>query len=644
MSKVILYDKKEKEFSNRGLGTLIDTIECTVKEKKNGMYEAYLEYPLYAPKASFLIEENIFYCSTPRGMQPFRIYRTVPDEETKIKSIYAEHIFYDLASNFIEDTNIVGRNGIGAIQQLLEKTQYSNDFIGFSDIDNIANSRQVRKSPVAAILDTDEDECILNRWGGELQRDKFQVRLLTRYGADRGVVIKYGKNLTGLIVDCDYSSITTRIMPQGYNGLFLPEKYVDSPLIDNYVFPRISKIEFSDIKVKDENSEDGYETKEQAYEALRNEVKKLYSESKIDMPKTTMTVNMIALQDTEEYKNLAILERLYPFDTVTIKHSKLNMNIKVDMNYYEWDSLADKYISMEFASDKSSFVETTATINNVKKKMDELQQSVLQEAKQTATGLINNGLGGYVLKTRDELLIMDTDDINTAQKIWRWNMGGLGYSSTGYNGEFGLAMTADGAIVADFITTGSLNAGIITTGIIKSKDSKSYFNLDNGELVLGKGRIVINNIDDKKVMWVDENGHLATDTLEVFGNSACGVNLHGKGAKYIHFKSDDNKSLFMDFYRGETGHSRMGIYAEDSLSERSYQFFIEPGSNVTDHIPQVIVRGINSTAEANEEAELQVHGRIRAVGKLLIGHGSTERDVGDILSDFAKRLQILESK
>lgn len=168
--------------------------------------------------------------------------------------------------------------------------------------------------------------------------------------------------------------------------------------------------------------------------------------------------------------------------------------------------------------------------------------------------------------------------------------------------------------------------------------------IDKEGLTIKNGAIAIKNSKGGVVMWIDENGHLTTDTLEVFGNSACGVNLHGKGAKYVHFKSDDNKSLFMDFYRGETGHSRMGIYAEDSLSERSYQFFIEPGSNVTDKMPMVIVRGINSTAEANEEAELQVHGRIRAVGKLLIGYGSTERDVGDILSDFAKRLQILESK
>jgi len=168
--------------------------------------------------------------------------------------------------------------------------------------------------------------------------------------------------------------------------------------------------------------------------------------------------------------------------------------------------------------------------------------------------------------------------------------------------------------------------------------------IDKNGLTVKNGAMAIKNSKGETVMWVDENGHLTTDTLEVFGDSACGVNLHGKGAKYIHFKSDDNKSLFMDFYRGETGHSRMGIYAEDSLSERSYQFFIEPGSNVTDKMPMLIVRGINSTVEKNEEAELQVHGQIRAVGKLLIGFGSTERDVGDILSDFAQRLQILEAK
>ena len=89
----------------------------------------------------------------------------------------------------------------------------------------------------------------------------------------------------------------------------------------------------------------------------------------------------------------------------------------------------------------------------------------MQQAIENATKLISGGLGGYVIihsstggNHPDEILIMDTDDINTASKVWRWNKGGLGYSSTGYNGPYALAMTQDGQIVADFITTGTMSA------------------------------------------------------------------------------------------------------------------------------------------------------------------------------------------
>lgn len=97
-------------------------------------------------------------------------------------------------------------------------------------------------------------------------------------------------------------------------------------------------------------------------------------------------------------------------------------------------------------------------------------QEILESAKDNATALIRSALGGYVVITEDasELLIMDTDDIETARRVWRWNLNGLGYSSTGYNGRYGLAMTMDGAIVADFITTGTLNADLIKAGTMSA--------------------------------------------------------------------------------------------------------------------------------------------------------------------------------
>lgn len=90
--------------------------------------------------------------------------------------------------------------------------------------------------------------------------------------------------------------------------------------------------------------------------------------------------------------------------------------------------------------------------------------TVLQQAISNATALITAAMGGYVVKTNKELLIMDTDNIETAQKVWRWNINGLGYSNTGYNGTYEVAMTMDGQISADFVSTGTMFADRIKGG------------------------------------------------------------------------------------------------------------------------------------------------------------------------------------
>ena len=141
--------------------------------------------------------------------------------------------------------------------------------------------------------------------------------------------------------------------------------------------------------------------------------------------------------------------------------------------------------------------ETRGMIETQRAEMQEIKDAVdgsktdLQKAVIRATSLISGNLGGYVVLHDadadgypDEVLIMDTPDIDTAVKVWRWNNSGLGYSSTGYNGDFGLAMTIDGEIVADYITTGTLNASRIKAGILKAQNGASYWDLDKGELYI----------------------------------------------------------------------------------------------------------------------------------------------------------------
>ena len=117
--------------------------------------------------------------------------------------------------------------------------------------------------------------------------------------------------------------------------------------------------------------------------------------------------------------------------------------------------------------------------------------ALMTAAIQGATSLITGQTGGYVVIHTDsengqpyELLVMDAPDIASAVNIWRWNVGGLGFSHNGYNGPFETAITSDGQIVADFITAGSLAANIIKAGVLSSQDGSSYWDLETGEVVL----------------------------------------------------------------------------------------------------------------------------------------------------------------
>ena len=160
----------------------------------------------------------------------------------------------------------------------------------------------------------------------------------------------------------------------------------------------------------------------------------------------------------------------------------------------EYDTLAEKYVSITLGSARSnlamSVAEMEEQINDTQKSVERFPK-LLTSAISNATKLITGNSGGYVVLHTSgengqpyELLIMDSDNINDAVNVWRWNVAGLGFSSHGYNGPYETAITNDGAIVADFITSGSLVANIIKAGVLSSLDGSSYWNIETGEVVL----------------------------------------------------------------------------------------------------------------------------------------------------------------
>jgi phage minor structural protein len=337
---------------------------------------------------------------------------------------------------------------------ILARTNYQTPFVGHSDIGITKSARYVRKNPVEAILG-DDDNSMVNLFGGEIKRDNFDIYFNTRIGADNGVKLLFGKNINEINITVDTTGVYTRIMPVGFDGLLLPELYVDSPLINNYLYPKICKYEFDDIKY-DPEDEEAYHTLEEAYAALRNATNKLYADG-IDKPQINIKIDWIELSKTNEYKQYQNLETVNIGDTIYA--SILGMELETRVIKTTYNPLTDMIESFEIGTPQPT---TASYQNNLERQIEKINPtSILEQARQDATELINSGFGGNVRIYPDRILIMDTDDETTARKVWQWNLNGLGYSSTGINGPYNLAMTSDGQIVADFITTGHLNTSVI---------------------------------------------------------------------------------------------------------------------------------------------------------------------------------------
>ncbi|HBC2591153.1 TPA: phage tail protein [Enterococcus faecalis] len=372
LSMMILYEKTESNFNHNGLAVLDDfVVSPVVSEQLNGLFSLEFDYPIHAKASDKLRPEMIVKCPVPELQdQLFRIVER-DDSIGGLLHIVAHHIFYDLAKNLIEDTYIVNKNGSGALTQLLGATAIPHTFTGTSNISTVNNVRLVRLNPVEVLLDADLDNGFQARYGGEIVRDNFLISILAHRGSDNGLQIRDKKNLTGYESDLDYSSIVTRIMPEGYEGLFLPEKYVDSPLINYYVSPKIKVIKYDNVKVGDEEGE--FATKELAYAELRRLAAQEFTVGHIDLPTATYDVEFAPLERTEEYKDFASLETIYLGDTVSVIHAEDRFNVTARMVEYKYDPLLKAFISITLGSVMPKFTDVAKDIKKVDTKVEQVK-------------------------------------------------------------------------------------------------------------------------------------------------------------------------------------------------------------------------------------------------------------------------------
>lgn len=476
-----LYESTETEFTTNGIGGLPDATKCTVKEERNGSFELTMAYPINGKHYSDIsLRRIIFAKPNPYDdPQPFRIY-SITKPINGIVTVNAEHISYDL--NGFPVAPFEANNIQEAFTKL--KTQSASTFacpFTFST-DKTTTAKFTVPKPVSirSLLGGSEGSILDVYGGGEYTFDRFNVALNQHRGANNGVSIRYGKNLTDLEQEENCSSVYTGVYPYWYSNdtgvAELTERIIYAE--GTYNFSRILPLDLS-------SSFDELPSESM----LKAEAKRYMKDNDIGVPKVSIDVSFVQLAQSKEYEQITLLEKVKLCDTVNVEFPELNVSATAKCIATEYDVLTDKYITLSLGDAKSNLAATIASQPQTATKQIEEATSALTKAINNATSLITGGQGGYVIlhnstggKYPDEILIMDKPDIKTATKVWRWNQNGLGYSSKGINGPFGLAMTMNGAIVADKITTGTLSANRIAGGTFAEEITAEKFNITGGSI------------------------------------------------------------------------------------------------------------------------------------------------------------------
>lgn len=483
----ILFRANATKFDTYGIGVLKDCTYCRVTEERNGEYECVLKYPVNGPLFSELTMERLIKAkpNDTADDQMFRIYQiTTPIDG--VVTVNAQHISYDLSNIAALPWDSGSIYASLALDQLLHNTATSHNFTAVSDSSSSTNFHVEKPQSVRACLGGVSGS-FLDCWGGEYEWDNFLIRHHKHRGQDTGVVIEYGKNLTEMEHDCEFTKTYTDMMPYAISTeadgskrtITLAENLL--PILDTQLMqPKTLIKDFTDSFEMDAKI-----TEEQ----LREVANKYLEDNALGDIVPSLTVKFEPLWKLPEYA--AVLERVSLCDTVIIRHSKLGISTRAKVITTIYDTLAEKYVSIKLGATKANMVndlvQSQATVTDLTNQVNQMP-SMMNAAIAGATDLITGQSGGYVVINKStengqpyEILILDAPKIEDAVNVWRWNMGGLGFSANGYNGPYETAITQDGQIVADFITAGSLFADIIKAGVLQSPDGETFvLDLDNG--------------------------------------------------------------------------------------------------------------------------------------------------------------------
>lgn len=516
-----LFSGTEYNFTSNGLGRLADAISCDVMEALNGEFELEMQYPASGVLYDQIQQRSIIVAKPDdvRDEQPFRVY-LISRPIDGVVTVYARHLSYDLSGAVIKPYSAA--SAASAVSGIPIHAIGLSPFTVQTNISQAGNFNVSVPTSLRSVIGGKEGS-LLDVFGGELEWDKTTVKLLANRGTDRGVSIRYGKNLIDLTQEENCANCYTAVFPFWANNetVIAPTEPVNVSGTFNY-----TKILTLDLSQDFEN--------EPSIAELTTAAENYITKNKVGVPTVSLSVEFAQLEKTEEYKDNPWLERVQLADTVSVVFSNLGINAKAKVVKVVYDVLLGHYKSVEIGDAKQTIANTLAQQAIDIQEAPKKAASFLETAIAIATRLITGNSGGHVVLHTDELtgkpyelLIMDTESIATATKVWRFNLGGLGYSGTGYNGPYTTAINMNGQIVADFIKAGLLMGIEFKTEALES---------EAGTTQLWKGI----DIDDGKISFywykkvngvITESGTFGDIAMAVDGDAyALNILTHGVGA------------------------------------------------------------------------------------------------------------------
>lgn len=506
-----LFSSNDKVFTSNG-DIVINPIKAKVHKEDNGDY--YLNLEASIKYADYLVTGKIIVADTPQGAQAFRI--TNPTKKSNKISLKAWHVFYDSKNYLIQDSYVVDMNCNNALDHLNRATEPSSEFTTISDVSWVDSFRCVRKSLYEAI------QTVIERWGGHLVRDNFNIKIMSKIGVDNGVTVRYAKNLKELTCEENWDDVVTKLLPVGKDGILLnaldasQSLYITSD--KQWEIPYTKTVSFEQNYIEQDDYDDETEYKQALIDDLTWQATKYIKLHSSPQVNYTMKANLEKITDIG--------------DTVEVIDERLKVNLMTNVISFEYDCILEKYTEIEFGNFKrslSGFADnivssvqqsTQTTINNA---ITESSQAITDNVTQSFTA-------SYVIYDGSRIMIVDSLPKESATNVILINNQGIAFSNNGINGTYRSAWSIDGTLNMQAINVINLVCDMIKGGTLKL-----------GTALNQSGKIELYNEANKLICTLDKNGIImyATNGGYVVLNQNVGLVGYDSVGNPIYWVSDN---------------------------------------------------------------------------------------------------------